>query len=131
MGNDAIGYFFIILLLLIAAPLIFWIISLLYAWVKWLFNDKKKLNASFSVVEDINNPIQDKYKINYKLGSSSDVDLSITDVKLNVIKQFESEKKEAGIYSYLLDSTLLSNGKYFIQLTTHNQKITKEILIDN
>ena len=47
IGNDGIGYFFIILLVLIAAPLVFWIGSVLYAWVKWLFNDKQKLNASF------------------------------------------------------------------------------------
>ena len=52
MGNDAIGYFFIILLLMIAAPLIFWILSILYAWVKWLFNDRKKLNESYSIIHD-------------------------------------------------------------------------------
>lgn len=131
MGNDAIGYFFIILLVLIIAPLVFWILSLLYAWVKWLFNDKKKLNESFSFMEEIDNPIKDDYKLQYKLGQSGRVILSLTDMKLNELRQLLLEEKEKGSHSYVLNSKLLSNGKYFIQLTTNNQKITKQIIIDN
>lgn len=131
MGNDAIGYFFIILLVLIIAPLVFWVLSMLYAWVKWLFNDKKKLNESFSFMEEIDNPIKDEYKLQYKLGNSSQVILSLTDVKLNELKQLFQDEKEKGVHSYVLNSKLLSNGKYFIQLTTNNQTITKQIIIDN
>ncbi|MEN8929536.1 MAG: T9SS type A sorting domain-containing protein [Flavobacteriales bacterium] len=131
MGNDAIGYFFIILLVLIIAPLVFWVISMLYAWVKWLFNDKKKLNESFSIFEEINNPIKEEYTLSYKLGQSCKVVLSIMDVKLNELKQLSAEEKEKGTHTYVLNSKLLSNGRYFIQLTTNNQKITKQIIIDN
>ncbi|MDA9261743.1 T9SS type A sorting domain-containing protein [Flavobacteriales bacterium] len=131
MGNDAIGYFFIILLVLIIAPLVFWVLSMLYAWVLWLFKDKKKLNESFSFMEEIDNPIKDEYNIQYKLGQSSEVILSLTDVKLNELKQLSKEEKEKGSYSFMLNSKLLSNGRYFIQLTTNNQTITKQIIIDN
>lgn len=131
MGNDAIGYFFIILLVLIIAPLVFWVLSMLYAWVIWLLKDKKKLNESFSFMEEIDNPIKNDYKIQYKLGQSSQVILSITDVKLNELKQLSKDDKEKGSYSYILNSRMLSNGRYFIQLTTNNQKITKQIIIDN
>lgn len=131
MGNDAIGYFFIILLVLIIAPLVFWVLSMFYAWLKWLLNDKKKLNESYSFMEEIENPIKDDYKLQYKLGKSSQVILSLTDVKLNELKQLSLEVKEKGVHSYILNSKLLSNGKYFIQLTTNNQKITKQIIIDN
>lgn len=131
MGNDAIGYFFIILLVLIIAPLVFWVLSMLYAWSVWLFNDKKKLNQSFSFIEEIENPIKDEYELQYKLGQSSQVILSLTDVKLNELKQLFKGKKEKGTHSFILNSKLLSNGRYFIQLTTNNQTITKQLIIDN
>ena len=131
MGNDAIGYFFIILLVLIIAPLVFWVLSMLYAWVKWLFNDKKKLNDSFSFMEEIENPIKDEYTLQYKLGQASKVILAITDFNLKVLKQLTDEEMEKGVHTYTLNSSLLSNGKYFIQLTTNNQVITKQRIIDN
>lgn len=131
MGNDAIGYFFIILLVLIIAPLVFWVISMLYAWVKWLFNDKKKLNESFSQMEEIKNPIKNEYQFNYNLGQNSRVKISLKDVKLNLLKELAAEEKEKGSHSYVLNSKLLSNGKYFIQMETNNQTITKQIIIDN
>ena len=131
MGNDAIGYFFIILLVLIIAPLVFWFLSLLYAWVIWLFKDKKKLNESFSFMEEIENPIKDDYELQYKLGQSSRIILSLTDVKLNELKQLSNDDKQEGAHSFILNTKLLSNGRYILQLTTSNQTITKQIIIDN
>lgn len=131
MGNDTIGYFFIILLVLIAAPLVFWILSVLYAWVKWLFNDKKKLNESYSFIQEIQNPIKDKFVMNYKIGTESQVDIFITDTKFNELKNLFSERQEVGKHSFTLDTNQLGNGKYFLKLQTKNQTLTKQIIIEN
>ena len=131
MGNDAIGYFFIILLLMIAAPLIFWILSILYAWVKWLFNDRKKLNESYSRIHDVENPSQSLYKVKYKLGLDTKVELFITDTKFNELRTILSESKERGTHVYELNTKELGNGMYFLKLKTENQTLTKQIVIEN
>ena len=88
MGKDAIGYFFIILLILIAAPLVFWILSMLYAWVKWLFNDKKKLNDSYSFINEFDNPVNNNHELWYNIGTKSEVSLDLTDTKFNTLRNF-------------------------------------------
>ena len=127
MGNDAIGYFFIILLVMIAAPLVFWIGSVFYAWVKWLFNDKAKLNASFSSIEEFRNPIHGKLKINYQLGTEGEVEFYILDLGYTIIKELKKEPQPIGKHQFEIDTTLIQNGSYFLQMKTVNQKITKTI----
>ncbi len=131
MGNDAIGYFFIILLILIAAPLVFWIMSMLYVWIKWLFNDKKKLNESFSEVRDIENPIKGEYRIKYRLGTISKVEIAIADSSFNNIHNLFEDQQVEGKYTFNFDSKEIKNGVYYLVLKTVNQKITKKIVIEN
>ena len=131
MGNDAIGYFFIILLILIVAPLVFWISSMLYAWVKWLFNDKEKLNASFTVINDIKNPLRGVYEINYLLGSQSNVVIELADKSFKSVQELFSEQQLVGKHSFDFNTQNIKNGIYFLVLKTVNQKITKKIVIDN
>lgn len=131
MGNDAIGYFFIILLILIAAPLVFWIASLLYAWVKWLFHDKSKLNASYSEMSDIKNPVKGEQKITYKIGTDTEVELALSNTSFEKVNSIFREKKEIGNYHYTLDTNNIENGVYFLQLITVNHTITKKIIIEN
>lgn len=131
MGKDAIGYFFIILLILIVAPLVFWIISMLYAWVKWLFNDKKKLNESYSFINDFDNPVKNDHEVLYKVGIESEISLDLTDTKFNILRTLIKEIKPSGSYKIVINTKELGNGRYFIKLTTSNQTITKQIIIDN
>lgn len=131
MGNDAIGYFFIGLLVLIAAPLVFWVSSVLYAWVKWLFNDKKKLNASFSEIFDFENPVGNKTALKYKIGTEGNARLVLCDNNFLEIKELFNETKSIGVHSFQLELDSIGNGSYFLEMTTSNQKITKRIVIEN
>ncbi|MDA9066979.1 T9SS type A sorting domain-containing protein [Flavobacteriales bacterium] len=131
MGKDAIGYFFIILLILIAAPLVFWILSMLYAWVKWLFNDKKKLNDSYSFINEFDNPVNNNHELWYNIGTKSEVSLDLTDTKFNTLRNLIKEVKQSGSYKIDINTKELGNGRYFVKLTTDNQTITKQIIIDN
>jgi hypothetical protein len=131
IGNDGIGYFFILLLVLIAAPLVFWIGSVLYAWVKWLFNDKQKLNASYSEIKDISNPVRGTVKLTYMLGSAGRTKLVLVDNNFNEKNELFHEDKSIGKHSFEFESNRLENGAYFLEMTTINQKITKKLVIEN
>ncbi len=131
MGNDAIGYFFIVLLVLIAAPLVFWIGSVLYAWVKWLFNDKSKLNASYSEMSDFENPVKENITLKYKIGTDSNTRLVLCDNNFLEIKELFNEHKNKGSHSFNLEIDSIKRGSYFLEMTTSNQKITKKISIEN
>ena len=130
MGNDAIGYFFIVLLVLIAAPLVFWIGSVLYAWVKWLFNDKSKLNASFSEMSDFENPVRQNIELKFKIGTESNTRLVLCDNNFLEVKELFNEKKPTGSHSFQLEIDSINKGSYFLEMTTMNQKITKKIIIE-
>ncbi len=131
MGKDAIGYFFIIMLILIAAPLVFWMLSVLYAWVKWLFNDKKKLNESYSFINEFDNPVRNNHEVWYKVGTESEICLDLTDTKFNTLRNLIKEVKSSGNHKIEINTKELGNGRYFLKLTTSNQTITKQIIIDN
>ena len=131
MGNDAIGYFFIVLLVLIAAPLVFWIGSVLYAWVKWLFNDKSKLNASYSEMSDFENPVKKNITLKYKIGTDSNTRLVLCDNNFLEIKELFNEHKNKGSHTFNLEIDSIKRGSYFLEMTTSNQKITKKISIEN
>ena len=131
MGNDAIGYFFIILLILIAAPLVFWIGSVFYAWVKWLFNDKEKLNASFSELNEINNPVKGIQPIIYRLGTGSKVEILLSDDSFSSFQGLFEQEQKIGKHTFNFDSKKITNGVYFLIFRTINQKITKRIVIEN
>lgn len=131
MGNDAIGYFFIVLLVLIAAPLVFWIGSVLFAWVKWLFNDKSKLNASYSEMSDFENPVKENITLKYKIGTDSNTRLVLCDNNFLEIKELFNEHKNKGSHSFNLEIDSIKRGSYFLEMTTSNQKITKKISIEN
>lgn len=131
IGNDGIGYFFILLLVLIAAPLVFWIGSVLYAWVKWLFNDKQKLNASYSEIKDISNPVRGTVKLTYILGSAGRTKLMLVDNNFNEKNELFHEDKSIGKHSFEFESNRIENGSYFLEMTTINQKITKKLVIEN
>ncbi len=130
MGNDSIGYFFIVLLVLIAAPLVFWIASVLYAWVKWLFNDKSKLNASYSEIKDFENPVREDTKIHYKIGTDSNTRLVLCDNNFLEVNELFNEHKNKGSHAFVLKIETIKRGSYFLEMTTSNQKITKRITIE-
>ena len=58
--DDSIGYLTYAFLIVAATPFLFWIVSLLYAWVKWLFKGKKELNESYTEMSEFNNPISEE-----------------------------------------------------------------------
>ena len=126
-----IGYFFIPFLILIAAPLIFWLGSLLFVWVKWLFNDKEQLNESYSYIDDIINPVSDSYTIKYKIGTDSKVKFFILNTKFEELKKLFEEDKIIGNHNYDFNSKDISNGTYFVKMVTANQTMTKKIIVAN
>jgi len=125
------SWMFSVLLLLIIGPFIFYIVSLFIAWIKWLFFKKEKLNASFSEIKDIKNPITEKINIKYNLGIDTEIQFNLLDYNYNPIQSLLNSKANKGNHVLEFDSKQYQNGQYIIQLTTDNQKITKIIDIIN
>ena len=129
--DDSIGYLTYAFLIVAATPFLFWIVSLLYAWVKWLFKGKKELNESYTEMSEFNNPISEEFTFSYLLGTDGEVKFALIDTSFNEIKTLEKNTLERGRHKFVLDTSLFSNGKYFLKLITNNQEITKQIIIEN
>lgn len=70
-------------------------------------------------------------KFFYELPKSTKVCFNILDEKYDLVMEIENIEKEAGDHMVKFNSTQLSNGNYFYQLSTPNQKVTKKFVIEN
>jgi hypothetical protein len=122
---------FLVLLLLILGPLLFWVVSLLIAWVKWLFVGKKELNDSFAVMKEFRGPISHKSIIDYELGTSGDVIIRLLDENFKEIKLLLKDYIDKGAHFLEFDTTAVNNGVYFCELITDTQKTQKRLIIRN
>lgn len=122
---------FLILLLLIIAPLLFWIVSLSVAWVKWLFFEKEKLNASYATMQDFRKHISNTQKIYYNLGIDTNVQLKLLNENYSEVKLLLKDFVNKGKHSVNFNSKEVPNGVYFCELITDNQKTTKRLIVKN
>lgn len=122
---------FLVLLLLIIAPLLFWIVSLSIAWVKWLFFEKEKLNASYATMQDFRKHISNTQKIYYSLGIDTNVQLKLLNENYSEVKLLQKDFVNKGKHSVNFDSKEVPNGVYFCELVTDNQKTTKRLIVEN
>ena len=112
--NDYAQWGILFLLLLIISPLIFWIVSLLITWVKWLSKGKKELNQSYAMMNDFKNPVSNTITVNVELGTKSDnLSVKLLDKGFNEIKLLHHND------NVFLHVMLVRNKKY-IHLSIHH-----------
>ena len=131
--NDNVdsSWMFSVLLFLIIGPFVFYIVSLFIAWIKWLFFKKEKINASFAEINDIKSPVSETITLKYKLGIDSDIIMSLQDYNFKDVKTLIQKKVISGDHKLELNTKTFTNGMYYLQLKTNNQKISKLIVIEN
>jgi hypothetical protein len=122
---------FLVLLILIIGPLLFWIVSLLISWVRWLFFDKEKLNASYATMQDFRIHLSNNSKFYYELGKDTNVEIKLLNEDYSQAKLFIKDFVNKGRNYIEFDSTLFDNGVYFCELITDNQKTIKRLIIEN
>ncbi len=92
----------------------------------------KNTTVKYAKVYDLRPPYaKGKVQFGYELGEETQVKFQIIDKNEKLIKLFEEEKKQEGIYPIDFDTTNFSNGEYFYQLITPYQTITKKFFIVN
>lgn len=131
MPRDFAQWGFLVLVILIATPVIFWLITLFIAWVKWLFKDESKRGVSYAKLKDFENPVSNVIKIDFEVGTDSEIKISLLDKNFNLLIVLLEESLERGEHSLDLDTVDYVDGEYFAQLKTNHQRITKKVIFDN
>lgn len=130
MPKDLGQWGFLVLVILIAAPILFWLISMFIVWVRWLVIRKDKLNSSYAIIEDFNGEVKKGHlTINYSLGVDSSIKINIVDQKFKEIDKVLNAPHNKGKHSLNYNISSLNQGAYFCQLITDNQKITKKFIV--
>jgi hypothetical protein len=74
-------------------------------------------------------PFKNSITINYALSSKKPVNLSIVDIKGQIVRNIGTETKETGSHLITLDRAALSDGVYFVRLSIDGNQIMKKITL--
>lgn len=84
------------------------------------------MNTSLSTYP---NPCSDVMNLKYSLNTQSDVNISIYDMCGHQIKTIVNKQQLAGTHTFEWNTKILSNGVYFVKMTTGQGTITNKIVI--
>ncbi len=96
-----------------------------------IFTSIEKPKSLTSSLRTYPNPTSNNINIEYSLGAESDVNLSLYNVKGDLVRHTDIGSKTEGIHTFKLDlsNNRLSPGIYVIQLKTDNSIQTNKIII--
>ena len=96
-----------------------------------VFTSIKKPKRLTSSLRTYPNPTSNNINIEYSLGAESDVNLSLYNVKGDLVRHTDIGSKTEGIHTFKLDlsNNRLSPGIYVMQLKTNNSIQTNKIII--
>jgi hypothetical protein len=92
-------------------------------------SDKILRNNEYSLEQNYPNPFNPITTIRYSLPENSFVLLKVYDILGNVVTDLVNDKKEAGNYSILFDSSSLSSGLYIYILQVNGYSFTKKMIL--
>ncbi|MCC6866244.1 MAG: PQQ-dependent sugar dehydrogenase [Ignavibacteria bacterium] len=84
-----------------------------------LNNNQNQLPAGFSLEQNYPNPFNPVTKIYYNVGESSNIILSVYDVKGSEVSILVNETKQPGRYSAEFNASGLPSGVYFYKITVN------------
>jgi hypothetical protein len=76
--------------------------------------------TKYALEQNYPNPFNSQTVIFYSIPKKSNIQLIMYDITGRKIKEIENVIKDPGNYSFVLDASGLSNGIYFIRLTSDN-----------
>ena len=96
-----------------------------------VFTSIEKPESLTSSLRAYPNPTSNNINIEYSLGAESDVNLSLYNVKGDLVRHTDIGSKTEGIHTFKLDlsNNRLSPGIYVMQLKTNNSIQTNKIII--
>lgn len=126
MPADIAQWGFLVLILLVAGPILFYLISLFVMWVRWVTVKKKEVNESYAEILALQfGKSQADFEVSYKLGINSEVEITILDNQFNAVLEVFNGNNNKGTHTTLFNVGSLGKGIFYCQLITDNQKITK------
>jgi hypothetical protein len=93
------------------------------------FNAIHAINSPVVFLQNAPNPFNGQTTISYKLNSSSEVDLTITDIYGRKIMETNLGKQQTGIHTYLFNANDLPAGIYFYSLQSNGFIATKPMAL--
>ena len=68
-------------------------------------------------------------KINFDIPSSSNVEIEVYDINGKIVSTLLNDHLNAGYFTILWDSDMLSSGIYFISFNINDYKTSKKVLL--
>ena len=129
MPQDIAQWGFLLLVIMIAGPILFYLIFLFVYWVKWLANKEDRAKDAFANLFEIKIKDNGTLPFRYELGEDSTIQINILNTQFNLVFEVFNGKKEKGLHETSFETTILQKGTYYCQLVTENQKLTKKFEI--
>jgi Secretion system C-terminal sorting domain len=92
---------------------------------------KQKSKKTVDILSVFPNPTSNKTYLDFSLDSDETVSISLFDVLGQIVKQFDYGRMDQGNHQLELDLADLINGIYSINITTNQDRTTKNILINH
>ena len=91
--------------------------------------DKKIIPSSFVLKQNYPNPFNPVTKISFGIDVSSNVKLSLYDVRGGFVETLMNKKTQAGNHDFMLDASHLASGVYFYTMTVNDVSQTKKLVL--
>ncbi|MBS4028349.1 MAG: T9SS type A sorting domain-containing protein [Ignavibacteriales bacterium] len=88
-----------------------------------------EIPKTFSLRQNYPNPFNAQTNIEYELKQSSNVTLTIFDMKGKQVLQLINSEQNTGVYRVRFDGTALASGTYFYTLQTNSFSDTKQMIL--
>ena len=92
-------------------------------------NDEEITPSNFVLKQNYPNPFNPITKISYSLDKTSDIKLSLYDVRGVFVDNLVNKRIGAGNHDFMLDASQLSSGVYFYTMTVGNVSQTRKLIL--
>ena len=100
-----------------------------YSCLVLLVHNNYNIPNKFILQQNYPNPFNPSTQINYIVPISTELSISIFDIKGKKIQTLVEKKHNTGEYSILFDASFYSSGIYFYKLETDKIVINKKLML--
>ena len=92
-------------------------------------DEKDIVPSTFVLKQNYPNPFNPITKISYEIDITSDVRLSLYDVRGGFVQTLINKRVNEGSHNYMLDASHLSSGVYFYTMTVNDVSQTRKLIL--